>query len=281
VKKKMEILMTAVLLLAACVFAKEGAVIVESLRAEENQGKTCIVIDAGHGGIDPGKVGVNGAEEKTLNLQIALRLKALLESEGIEAGRTFFIHHMGNIFIPEITQGGKHRIGRSLSQATQGIFLDVISQFLQLIQVFQRSLALGDLIQDLIHTSCSDTAGRTFSAGFIHSELQEKLGDIHHTVVFIHDDQSAGAHHGADLQQVVVVDGDIHIFCRDASAGRTAGLGSLELLPVGDAAADLFDDGTESCSHGDFHQPGIIDLAAQGEDLGAFGLLCAHGCKPI
>lgn len=87
-KKKMEILMTAVLLLAACVFAKEGAVIVESLRAEENQGKTCIVIDAGHGGIDPGKVGVNGAEEKTLNLQIALRLKALLESEGIEVVMT-------------------------------------------------------------------------------------------------------------------------------------------------------------------------------------------------
>ena len=83
-KKKMEILMTAVLLLAACVFAKEGAVIVESLRAEEEPKETCIVIDAGHGGIDPGKVGINDAEEKVLNLQIALRLKALLESEGIK-----------------------------------------------------------------------------------------------------------------------------------------------------------------------------------------------------
>ena len=76
--------MTAVLLLAACVFAKEGAIIVESLRTEEEQGKTCIVIDAGHGGADPGKVGINGAEEKTLNLAIAMRLKVLLESEGIE-----------------------------------------------------------------------------------------------------------------------------------------------------------------------------------------------------
>ena len=83
-KKKMEILMTAVLLLTACLFAKEGAVIVESLRAEEKAKETCIVIDAGHGGIDPGKVGINDAEEKVLNLQIARRLKALLESEGIK-----------------------------------------------------------------------------------------------------------------------------------------------------------------------------------------------------
>lgn len=83
-KKKMEILMTAVLLLAACVFAKEGAVIVDSLGAEKKSGQICIVVDAGHGGIDPGKVGINDAEEKTLNLQIAQRLKVLLESQGIK-----------------------------------------------------------------------------------------------------------------------------------------------------------------------------------------------------
>ncbi len=83
-KKKMEILMAAVLLLAACLFAKEGAVLVDSLKADMKKGKTCIVIDAGHGGADPGKVGINGAEEKDLNLQIAMRLKMLLEAEGIE-----------------------------------------------------------------------------------------------------------------------------------------------------------------------------------------------------
>lgn len=83
-KKKIEILMAAVLLLAACLFAKEGVVIVESIRADKGENPTCIVIDAGHGGADPGKVGINGAEEKTINLQIAERLKKLLESEGIK-----------------------------------------------------------------------------------------------------------------------------------------------------------------------------------------------------
>ncbi len=42
-----------------------------------------VVIDAGHGGKDPGKVGVNDALEKDINLSIALRLKSLLEQNGV------------------------------------------------------------------------------------------------------------------------------------------------------------------------------------------------------
>jgi N-acetylmuramoyl-L-alanine amidase len=41
--------------------------------------KATIVIDAGHGGRDPGKVGVNNTLEKDLNLKVALKLKSLLE----------------------------------------------------------------------------------------------------------------------------------------------------------------------------------------------------------
>lgn len=81
-KRKIEIIMTLVLLAAAGLFATKGTTFVESLQTEK--GKTCIVIDAGHGGADPGKVGINQAEEKDLNLAIALRLKRLLEAEGIK-----------------------------------------------------------------------------------------------------------------------------------------------------------------------------------------------------
>ena len=42
-----------------------------------------VVIDAGHGGKDPGKVGTNNVLEKDINLSIALRLKYLLEQNDI------------------------------------------------------------------------------------------------------------------------------------------------------------------------------------------------------
>lgn len=41
-----------------------------------------LVLDAGHGGFDPGKVGVNGALEKDINLSIVKKLQQLLEEEG-------------------------------------------------------------------------------------------------------------------------------------------------------------------------------------------------------
>lgn len=42
-----------------------------------------VVIDAGHGGDDPGKVGVNQALEKDINLGIAKKVQRLLEQNGI------------------------------------------------------------------------------------------------------------------------------------------------------------------------------------------------------
>lgn len=41
-----------------------------------------IVLDAGHGGFDGGAVGISGAVEKEINLEITLKLKALLEKTG-------------------------------------------------------------------------------------------------------------------------------------------------------------------------------------------------------
>lgn len=50
--------------------------------------KFCVVIDAGHGGNDPGKVGINDALEKDINLQIAMQLKMFLEADDVEVVMT-------------------------------------------------------------------------------------------------------------------------------------------------------------------------------------------------
>lgn len=85
-KKKMELIMAVIVLVGAYFLAKEGAHIAESQKAKE--GKICIVVDAGHGGADPGKVGINKAEEKDINLKIAKYLKKLLEADDIEVVMT-------------------------------------------------------------------------------------------------------------------------------------------------------------------------------------------------
>lgn len=48
-----------------------------------NKKEADVIIDVGHGGSDPGKIGVNKALEKDINLAIAKKVRAALEKEGI------------------------------------------------------------------------------------------------------------------------------------------------------------------------------------------------------
>ena len=95
--KKAELLILLLLLAGLLVFGKSlgkqvssSAVIAEQTdgqKAEKKvtrrgEGKT-VVLDPGHGGNDPGKVGANSVKEKDVNLQIAMKTKKLLENEGV------------------------------------------------------------------------------------------------------------------------------------------------------------------------------------------------------
>ncbi len=76
--------MTALIFAASFFVGRLGASIMTAGEARTDKaGTPTVVIDAGHGGMDGGKIGVNGEVEKEINLLIAENLKKLLEQQGI------------------------------------------------------------------------------------------------------------------------------------------------------------------------------------------------------
>ena len=73
--------LTAVLLLISMyMVGRETAVYVAGRNVvKKNAPERCVVIDAGHGGVDPGKIGINDVAEKDINLSISLKVKKYLE----------------------------------------------------------------------------------------------------------------------------------------------------------------------------------------------------------
>lgn len=82
-RKKLEFIMAAMMLMLVYICAgklpamKAGS----SHIAENKKAKHVVLLDPGHGGVDPGKVSVTGTTEKELNLQIAEKVRKLLEKK--------------------------------------------------------------------------------------------------------------------------------------------------------------------------------------------------------
>ncbi len=86
--KLLSIIMTALLLASMLYVGREAAAYVAAKNVNVSEEKWRVVIDAGHGGDDPGKVGVNGTNEKEINLQIAFLVKMFLEANDVEVVMT-------------------------------------------------------------------------------------------------------------------------------------------------------------------------------------------------
>lgn len=87
-KKKIELGMAVILLISAAVLSRKEAQVMTVNGEAGTVNENCIVVDAGHGGDDPGKIGINGVLEKDINLIIAHKLRELLESQDYEVVMT-------------------------------------------------------------------------------------------------------------------------------------------------------------------------------------------------
>ena len=107
-KKKIELIKAVCLVIAAFFLGSQSAILVQNSHTDtgelpdtpgtdsvsntelagngQNESSSdglSIVIDAGHGGIDPGKVGINDALEKDINLALALKLRDKFSQDSI------------------------------------------------------------------------------------------------------------------------------------------------------------------------------------------------------
>lgn len=86
--KVLSIIMGVLLLVSMAFVGRETARYVAAGAVKAEEETRCVVIDAGHGGDDPGKIGINGAKEKDVNLEIALLVKKYLEANDIKVVMT-------------------------------------------------------------------------------------------------------------------------------------------------------------------------------------------------
>ena len=76
--------MALILLVLVYVISTQAGKMAAGVNAKPGRKKPVVVIDAGHGGNDPGKIGIDGSLEKDINLQVAKRLKKYLEASDVE-----------------------------------------------------------------------------------------------------------------------------------------------------------------------------------------------------
>ena len=83
-ERRMGVLMAGLVLVAAVVCGQNGGAREAASKQANHTDSRLVIIDAGHGGDDPGKIGVDGVQEKDLNLKMALALRDLLEQQDVE-----------------------------------------------------------------------------------------------------------------------------------------------------------------------------------------------------
>ena len=89
--------------------------------------------------------------------------------------RASLVHNVLHIFLTEIPECGDDRVGSCLSKSAQAGNLHMRCQLFDLVEFFHCGSALCDIVEHMEQTLCSDSAGRTFTAGLLAGELKSMM----------------------------------------------------------------------------------------------------------
>ena len=184
------------------------------------------------------------------------------------------------VFFTEIFDRCKNRIWRAFAESAERASL-LSSELLKFLYITFFAFAGCYLLKYLQHLIGAYPAGRTFSAGFGLGKGKEKLCNVHHAVVFIHDDHSAGTHDGTDLGRESKSTGRSR-YCSGIQPPEGPPVcTALNFLIADDTAADIKDYLPQGYPHRHFNKSRILDFAGKGKNLGAGRRCGSYPQKPV
>lgn len=142
---------------------------VHTMNITKKGSKEVIVIDPGHGGFDPGKVGVSGSLEKDINLAIALKLRKILENSGY----TVYMTRETDISLCDESQTGKKR-----ADLAKRVEIIEKSEPALTISIHQNSYSAGTSGAQVFYYSYSERGKKL--AGLLQEQIKEQMQPENH-----------------------------------------------------------------------------------------------------
>lgn len=143
----------------------------EAMNQTASGSKAVIVIDAGHGGFDPGKVGTKDTLEKDINLAIAKKVEKMLT----DSGYTVQMTRTEDVALCEGNEGSK-----KLTDMKNRVSLIEKTEPSLAVSIHQNSYSAGTKGAQVFYYKGSEEGKKL--AGILQESIRDAVGDDNHRV---------------------------------------------------------------------------------------------------
>src|SRR3954452_14864600 len=179
--------------------------------------------------------------------------------------RTTSSGYVGEVFVPEVLDRGRHAAGRAVAECAEGAAEDVVGEVEQRLEVLLGALAPLQPVVDADVPIRPLAAGRALAARLVLEALGPLLRRPHDAVVLVEDLDGGVAVHRAGLDHRVEVEREIEVLGGEQRTGRAARRPELELLAAAHPAGEL-QQFAQRGAHGRLVLPGVLHPPGQRED---------------